>query len=374
MAGNALVLCGAAGIPLYGPSGSSAHLRGVVRALVRRGYEVRVAVPRLHDDRGAVDDPVGDVRVITAEPRRWGLLPRSVRERGEAWDGRALLTRALADGWTPDLVWERYSLFCDAGKRLSEGRVPGARFRGRRVLEVNAPLSIERARYERVLNPTFAAGLERAILRSADRIAAVSRWLVRWSTEEVGCAPERARWVPNGVEDLGPGDRDATRARLGLDGLVLGFLGSMKPWHGVERIPWILKWLPRATALVVGDGPVELPEHPRIRAVGRVPPSEVRHYVAAMDVGLAPYDADAPSWFCPLKIYEYMAQGVPVVAADIGDAHAIIAGTDGRVVGTEFPETWAEVIGQVYRDTKDTPRVRRVRTWDTVVAEALDGL
>ena len=69
-----LVLSGAAGIPLYGPSGASAHLRGVVRAFHTLGDEVRVAVPRKSDRRGVVDDDVG-VPVITCEPRRWSWMP-----------------------------------------------------------------------------------------------------------------------------------------------------------------------------------------------------------------------------------------------------------------------------------------------------------
>ena len=80
-----LVLSTDGGIPLYGPSGASAHLRGIARAFVARGDEVRVAVPRLADDRGAVDDPV-DADVVTVEPRRWRWLPPMFRDQGERRD------------------------------------------------------------------------------------------------------------------------------------------------------------------------------------------------------------------------------------------------------------------------------------------------
>src|SRR5690606_19623460 len=124
-----LVVCADPGVPLYGPSGASAHLRGVVRALADRGHEVRVAALRLADRRGAVRERL-DVPVVTRAPRRWGWLPRRLRERGEWLDARRLLRAALADGWRPDLVWDRHRLFSE----LPDLGVP-------HLLELNAPLS-----------------------------------------------------------------------------------------------------------------------------------------------------------------------------------------------------------------------------------------
>lgn len=354
-----LYLCTDPGIPLLGPSGASAHVRGVARALSRRG-PVHLALCCRADGRGAVTDEL-DLPLTTSPTRRWGWLPRSWREQGEVWDGRRLLERALIElSEPPALLWERHSLFSDAGMRSG---LP-------RIVELNAPLALERARYGRVLNPRRATELERRSLQAADRVVAVSAWLARWAVEEAGCEPERVVHVPNGVEPQEPGDREGTRATPGLEGLVLGFLGSLKPWHGLERLPALLDLLPEATALVVGDGPTPVPEHPRIRAVGRVEPARVPDLVAAMDVGLAPYRQDAPPWFCPLKILAYQAQGVPVVAAEVGDAAHLLAEGGGEVVGTDEPSAWAEAIER----QAGAERLPRQRTWDAVVAEALAGL
>lgn len=351
---DTLILCADPGVPLYGPSGASAHLRGVARALARRGPS-RLAVARLEDRRGRVDDPVG-LPVVTAEPRRWGWLPRRLRDRGELLDGRRLVRRALHLG-TPALLWERHSLLSDGGARSG---LP-------RVVEINAPLARERARYGTLRDPAWAARVERRTLQRADRVVAVSAWLADWAVRQ-GCAPDRVRHVPNGVEAR-RGDRERARARLGLAGLVVGFLGSLRPWHGVERLGELLDRLPEATALVVGDGPTRLPEHPRLRALGRVPPARVADVVAAMDVGLAPYRSDAPPWFCPLKVLEYRAQGVPVVGAAVGDVPALVRG-GGEVVAGDDLGVWAAAV----RRQAEAPRVSRVRSWDEVVGEALAGL
>src|SRR5690242_7591144 len=89
-----LVLSPDPGIPLYGPSGSSAHLRGVISAFAARGDEVRVAVAK---EGGPAEDAV-PAEVVSFAPRRWGWLPRVWRERGETWDARRLLAAGL-DGF-----------------------------------------------------------------------------------------------------------------------------------------------------------------------------------------------------------------------------------------------------------------------------------
>lgn len=341
-----LVHAAARGIPLYGPSGASAHVRGIVRALLSLGHEVRVATPLAADARGAWDasPPLPSVH---APPLPW---PRGLRTLGARVDGHRLARAALA--CAPDLVWERHDPASAAVRR---------RARATRLVEVDAPLAWERTWPRRPAESALRR--EAAAVRSADRVVAVSAWLAGYA-RELGCAD--VLHVPNGVEPQEPGDRDGARARLGLRGPVVGFLGTCKRWHGADRLPAILDALgPEWTALVVGDGPCAPGPHPRILRTGQVEPRVVPDLVAAMDVGLAPYRRDAPPWFCPLKVFAYRAQGVPVVAADVGDCRRFA----GRVVAGDRPQAWAEAA----RDALGVPRVRWVRTWTDVAREALGG-
>lgn len=340
-------------MPLYGPSGASVHLRGIAGAFQRAGYEVTVAAPRATDRRGPFEDPA--VNVVFAEPRRWGWLPRGFRERGERWDGQRLLNAGL-DVAQPDLLYERHSLFCDAGADVP---LP-------RLVELNAPLASERAQFGTLRDPAFAEACVRRSLTTATKVIAVSDWLATWAVAAMGCTPGKVRHVPNGVEQRGLGDRDATRERLGLRGLVVGFLGTLRPWHGIERLPALADALPEATFVVIGDGPIPVQEHPRIRPLGRQRADALPDLLAALDVGLAPYPTEAPPWFCPLKILEYRAQGLPVVAADIGDC-ARLVGEHGRIVPTDAPTAWADAI----RQAAALPRLPHTRTWDDVLTEVL---
>jgi len=349
-----LVLCGDKGVPVYGPSGASAHLRAIARAWARRGAEVRVASPRGSDARGTWDHPL-DLPITTAAPRSWRWLGRW-REYGETWDARRLAERAT-HGWVPDLIWERHSLFVDAGMRLA------ARLRVPRVVELNAPLSIER---ESVRDRRRAVRVERASLQAADRVLAVSRWLADWACEQ-GCATDRVLHLPNGT-DVVPGDRASARARLMLEGLVVGFVGSCRPWHRLSALPAILDALPEATALVVGDGPSPPPPHPRIRHLGLVEPSELPDLLAAMDVGLAPASDARRPWACPLKVLDYRAAGVPIVGTDMGDTARLVGPMD-PILSDLDPQTWAEAI----RRAAQSPRTSRRRSWDAVVEQLVQN-
>jgi glycosyltransferase involved in cell wall biosynthesis len=338
-----LLLSAAPGIPVLGPSGASAHLRGVAGAL----KPAAIVCAREVDHRGTHGRV--DVPVVAVGVPGWPSWLERYREYTEVWTARRVARAALARD--PTLVWERHALFSDAGWKVHAAT--GCPW----ILEVNAPLVQERLRYETLRRRAWAEAWERDVLTAAPRVLAVSAWLAEW-LRSLGCRD--VRHVPNGVAP-GAGDRDATRRALGLDGrFVLGFLGSMKPWHGVDRIPALLDALPDAVALLVGEGPLHV-EHPRIVRAGQVPEERVPDLVAAMDVGLAPYAADAPPWFCPLKVLAYRAQGTPVVATDVGDCRLLVG--DAGSVGPDLVDA-----ARHWRGHRCAPWVR---TWDDVVAEGL---
>jgi glycosyltransferase involved in cell wall biosynthesis len=314
-----------------------------------------LVVPLHADHRGATGH-LG-VPITAVGVAGWPSWLARWRDQAEIDTGRRVAAAATA--LAPGLVWERHSLFCDAGWKVA--RACGARW----ILEVNAPLVEERARFESLRDRPFAEAWERDVLLAADEIVAVSAWLVQW-LRGLGC--RRVRHLPNGVAPL-HGDREGTRRRLGLNGnFVIGFLGSMKPWHGVERIPALLDSMPEAVGLLVGSGP-SVVTHPRLLAVGLVDETEAANLVAAMDVGLAPYGADAPPWFCPLKVLAYRAQGTPVVATAVGDCAALV-GSGGTVVE---PGRLDALVASVQGWRKRERPAAHLRSWDTVAAEGLAG-
>jgi glycosyltransferase involved in cell wall biosynthesis len=77
---------------------------------------------------------------------------------------------------------------------------------------------------------------------------------------------------------------------------------------------------------VIGTGPehdrlaqlaAELGIADRVRLRGAVAPEEVPAVLHGLDIAVAPYPA-GDHYFSPLKVYEYLAAGLPVIASAIG--------------------------------------------------------
>jgi glycosyltransferase involved in cell wall biosynthesis len=57
---------------------------------------------------------------------------------------------------------------------------------------------------------------------------------------------------------------------------------------------------------------------------GSVGRDEVAVHLVSMDAAVAPYPAASDFYFSPLKMFEYMAAGVPIVASDIGQIGEVL--------------------------------------------------
>jgi len=314
----------------------------MTRALAAEGHEVTVAVPVVGPDDGSAGRTVPAAIVSVPPPSRRG--PRWVRELAEVRHSRRLFAAAPRG---VDLLWERHSLHADGGWRWARQHgIP-------RLLELDAPLLLERQATDPVALPALARHLEEASLRHAQHVFAVSRWLVTWAT---------ARGAAS-VHHLANGTQRPQRLPSPGTGVVLGYVGSCRAWHGLDRLPALLDALPGARAIVNGEGPCPPPSDPRIER--RPPTADLDAALSGVSVAIAP--GEAPPWVCPLKLLDYRARGLPIVASDVGDARELVGDAGEVLPATASIDQWAAA---VRRQAGRTP-APWLRTWRDVAREAL---
>ncbi|MGA9827685.1 MAG: glycosyltransferase, partial [Rhodanobacteraceae bacterium] len=141
-------------------------------------------------------------------------------------------------------------------------------------------------------------------------------------------------------------DRVTLRARRGIGNeIVCGYVGRFVHWHGVSefvsRIAPQMASAPRLTLMLVGAGSdlaavrSVIAEHGlsgRILTPGRVDHAEIPEWIACMDYAVLPNSNEYGS---PMKLFEFMAMGVAVVAPNYAPIAEVI--TDG-VTGWLFPK------------------------------------
>jgi|SRR6185436_12327870 len=346
-----LYLCSDSGIPVLGRKGASIHVREMVGALARAGHQVVLAAPVLNKSpweqpaevaanvlhlppAASAQAAAQHVRDFIQQLGLDGSLPGELRRILYSQQLESELMRRF-DTDPPDFIYERAALYGTAGAVVAEALgVP-------RLVELNAPLAIEQNAYRGNGLGDLGAKAEQWALARADAVLAVSSAL-RDHVVDLGVDPAKVHVVPNGVNPalFHPAPQDPTlRDRLGLgEEPVLGFVGGLRPWHGTELLPDVLARVaarhPDVRLVIAGNGPLraELQRSLNERGVagrvvftGAVAHAEVPALIRQFDVALAPYPAlDHPFYFSPLKLFEYMACGVPVVAANCGQIAEVI--------------------------------------------------
>lgn len=375
-------VCADPGVPVDGHKGASVHVQEVIRAFLRYGAQVDLFAARLDGLPPSEFDavPIHRLpRVGDAAPAKQAKAVASLNRE---------LAAALDRAGPYDVVYERYSLWSFAAMEYARAAgVPG-------VLEVNAPLIEEQREHRSLRDIAGAAWATTRVMSAARALVAVSAEIASWLRRHP--APRgRLHVVPNGV-DVGRFRPDVPPALRGPPGtFTVGFVGSMKPWHGLSVLIDAFARLDREAApdavrlLLVGSGPEETGVAAELAArgltsvvtfVGAVAPGEVPGLLTSMDVAVAPYPSGEGCYFSPLKVSEYMAAGRPVVASRVPAIEALVRhDVDGLLCPPGDPVALAAALDRLRRAPRVRARLGRAArervagsyTWDQVATRLL---
>ena len=349
-------VCADRGIDITGTKGAAVHLRSLAAEFAAQA-EVTVHVAR-------------------APGLDTSTMPYAV-SRFRDDDELLVALRASA----PTVVYERYSLGATGGLRAA--RQLGIPF----VLEVNAPLVAEATAYRPDTVTDSSIAVESMLLAEADLVVTVSDPLRDHVQPHRDGKPTLV--VPNGCD---PELFDHLPARRDVP--TIGFLGHPKPWHGADRLIDVLESVRQrgidAHLLIVGGGDgadlVAAAAAARgltdvVEITGSVDQATAAATIATAWVGVAPYEPHDFFYFSPLKIIEYMAAGLPVVASDLGDIPDLLD-TAGVVVDAGNDDAFVDAVVSFINDGNRAQRLGeagRARalgsfTWSDAAAITLDAI
>lgn len=324
-------LCADRGIPLGGVKGASVHVGEFLHALREERFDVHTVAARYTSDGrfgpnysslAPLEEPLAPF--FEAALSRPGDR-RTLRETRDLLLNTGVTSElaALHKDRPIELIYERYSLFGFAARTFA------ARHAIPYLLEVNAPLILEAVNFRELGARDLAEQIAHYLFSTADHVVAVSRTVAEYVTQ---VAPEaRVTVIPNGVDPRRFDPQPAGRTRSEGD-FVVGFVGSARPWHGLDHLIDAFGVLAGsdggARLRIVGDTGAldaklrrqcaDLGLDDRVDFTGAVPLDTIPLALAGLDVAVAPYPPLENFYYSPLKIFEYMAAGLPIVASAIG--------------------------------------------------------
>ncbi len=312
------------------PHGSGAHLAADLSGL-RDHFDV---LPIIGEASSGESAPSSSRSVARRVLPGWvrGLRQDLLALRSD----RAFTKRAMtaASSFSPDVVYARSEYLGLSGVRVAKQlRIP-------LILEVNGLLAQDvKSMYRSPLEPLGAA-VERLKHRRADAIVTVSPGLAR-RLENIGAPSRKLVVIPNSVSPTRV--RQNLRERSTRDVVVIGWVGHLMRWHLealgflIDVAPEVLRQAPQVRFLVIGGGPgIEGLETrvqfegltDRFRFEGIVAHEAVPERLAEVDIGVIPAVFD---YALPVKLVEYGAAGIPVVAPRSASLDEQLGGADQYV-------------------------------------------
>lgn len=315
---------------LLGPQNAArTHVTAIVEGMQRRGARVVLVSP---DDALATRSRLGRLR-----------------------DYVTLTWRALRILHGADIAYVRShpAAFVFAGAARLVGRKVVHEINGRMVdLAITYRLSGLVAR-------TLSA-LQRAQYRRAAALVSVTPGLADWAHVQVK-SDMPIEVIPNAAdpERFGP----AARTDIAVEGDYVLFVGTLQSWHGVQTMIDAAAdpaWPPTCRLAIVGRGGAAArvreaaAANPRILALGELPQPDAAGLAAGALANLVQIEVDGgrgETGVAPIKLYEAMASGRPVIATDLPFQRDIVAqAMCGIVIPPADPSHLAQAVRRLHDD------------------------
>ena len=331
-------------------SGPGAHMREMMAAFKRAGHEV---LPVIMGEEIKGKDWIGQqdfkhemsfkARIKRKVPRLLWETVKDFRLQQHDRKAKRKLLAAIRD-FQPDMIYERgYYMMLSGIEAAKESDIF-------HVFEMNAPYPEERILMEgSSLLLTKAGKNEQIQLNQSDLIVVVSTALLDYTKARLNGNGDKIIVTPNAIDIApqvsSPAEKNMLKKRWNIpeDATVFGFVGSIFPYHGVDKLIDAFNRLLKTHAgihlLIVGNGHalnslrrqvMDLGIHDNVSFTGGVSYVEAPDFIQIMDVAVM---ANSNWYGSPVKIFEYGAAEKAIIAPDVSPLRdALKNGIDGILV------------------------------------------
>jgi glycosyltransferase involved in cell wall biosynthesis len=323
------------------PTGYGSHMRGMVNGFREEGHTVEILVVGKKPPSAASINPSTSLKILFKKVIP-NILWRTLKEiqliRFDKYAAKEL--RLTIEKFNPDVVYERSAWMSNGSVQVLK------QLNLKHVVEINAPFEEEVKEFERASSFISFIGKNKLknLLQSANLVIPITSSLQKHIVKNYDVNPQNCFVVPNAIDkseiQITESRVQEIRKTLDLtDNIVVGFVGSIFPYHGVDRLIHAVSKLNNSDVelLIVGDGYLisELKEqasllglNSRVHFTGSVPKRDIYNYIAAMDIVTLPNT----EWYCsPVKLFEYGALGKVILAVNEAGVSDVMTDTDGML-------------------------------------------
>jgi len=324
---------------LEAPTGYGSHMRGMIHGFQEEGHTVEVLImgkAPIQNSSGPQSSGLKSFAKIFIPKILWRTLKEFQQIRFDKYAAKEL--QNAIEFHQPDIVYERSAWMSNGSAEVLSN------FNIKHIVEINAPFEEEVKSFENAHSFLASTGKNKLknLLQSADLVLPITSSLHKYLVESYQLNANKCAVVPNAIDkqemQINESRVAAINKQFNLSEVtVLGFVGSIFPYHGVDRLIKGVSKLKHTdiAILVVGDGYLipelkklanELGISSRVHFTGSVPKEDIYNYIAAMDILTLPNT----EWYCsPVKLFEYGALGKTILAVNEAGVSDVMSNEEG---------------------------------------------
>ncbi|MBP9668975.1 MAG: glycosyltransferase family 4 protein [Candidatus Pacebacteria bacterium] len=217
----------------------------------------------------------------------------------------------------------------------------------------------------------------RSLFGGVQHLLSTNTWKARMLTERFGIAHEKIFVEPNAVETTMfaiSESRAQARAKLGIpvEGKVVVYTGHLYSWKGVDTLASAASLLPNVSFYFVGGTVQDVKHfscvwghHENIHMMGHRPHTEIPLWQRAADILVLPNTAKeeiSAHYTSPMKLFEYMASGTPIVASNLPSIREIAEGR-ATLVEPDSPQALAHGLRAIFEGSTGSIEADAAAQW-----------